>query len=365
MNNNDHFFHIQDEKPLITPKNLITILPLEDQLIKAINQARQIISNIIQGKDPRLLLIVGPCSLHDEQSALEYAGKLSQVATQYADTLFIIMRAYFAKPRTTKGWKGIIYDPLLDGSHDLSQGLALTRSLLIKINYLLPVGCEFLDLITPYYLSDLISWCAIGARTSASQPHREFASSLPMPVGFKNSIDGNIQTAIDAAQSSSVPHYYFGLNHEGQPASIQSQGNIASHIILRGSPLSPNYTVEQISHTIQILAKTGLAPRLIVDCSHDNCGKRYQQQINVIHEISQRIQNHHGQLTSFPICGIMLESNLIGGSQTISYPQALTYGQSITDPCLSWQETQPLLAKLAQIIDNNHLNTSPTEKSEN
>lgn len=350
MNNNNNAFRIQNEKTLPTPQDLLASLPVEEKFVKAIHQARQTITDIIQGKDQRLLVIIGPCSLHDEKAALEYAGHLNQAAAQYADTLLVVMRAYFTKPRTTKGWKGIVYDPFLDGSHDLHQGLLLTRKLLLNINQLLPVGCEFLDLITPCYLSDLISWCAIGARTSASQPHREFASGLPMPVGFKNSIDGNIQIAIDAAQSALAPHDYFGLNRQGMPAILQTRGNEASHVILRGSPLSPNYSADHIRNTIHALANTGLAPRVIVDCSHDNCGKRYEQQINVIQDISQRIENHHYELTSFPICGIMLESNLTGGKQQISHAEVPVYGQSITDPCLSWEETRPLLERLARAV---------------
>ncbi len=326
------------------------ILPLDESLIKAIYEARRIIKAILQGKDTRLLVVLGPCSLHDEKSALEYAEKLKKAADQYSDQLYVVMRTYFAKPRTTKGWKGLIYDPFLNESHDMEQGLLLTRKILLQINRLLPAACEFLDLITPCYFQDLISWSAIGARTTASQTHRELASGLPMPVGFKNSIDGNIQIAIDAAQAAAAPHHYLGLNAEASPVVIQTLGNEASHIILRGSPLSPNYSAEHIHHTVHALLAAHLEPRLIIDCSHDNCGKRYKQQAAVVDDLSQRIKSHQHHLGSFPICGVMLESHLLGGQQALQHPLNLRYGQSITDPCLSWQETEPLLEKLAMAV---------------
>jgi len=332
---------------LTKPNDLIHILPLDESLIKAISHARESIKNIIQGRDSRLLVIVGPCSLHDPDATLEYAQKLQVAAKHYEKTLYIIMRAYFAKPRTTTGWKGLVYDPFLNGSHDIEHGLYLTRKTLLQINKFIPAASEFLDTITPYYFSDLISWCAIGARTCASQVHRELASSLPMPVGFKNSVDGNIQIAIHAAKSASSSHHYLGLNAKGEPAIIQTLGNAASHVILRGSSHSPNYSPYHIENTLQALSHACLAPRLIIDCSHDNCGKKYQQQAKVIQELTPYLQNYSEKS---PICGIMIESNLIGGKQKMTDPAQLIYGQSITDGCLSWNDTEWLLEKMNETL---------------
>ncbi|HSW70942.1 MAG TPA: 3-deoxy-7-phosphoheptulonate synthase, partial [Gammaproteobacteria bacterium] len=244
----------------------------------------------------------------------------------------------------------LIYDPFIDNSYNIEQGLFLTRKILLEINRLLPAACEFLDLFTPSYFQDLISWAAIGARTAASQVHRELASGLPLPVGFKNSIDGNVQVAIQATKVASSGHHYLGLNSEGEAAIIQTSGNKTCHIILRGGRQSTNYSEAEIRQASQELHEAELIPRLMIDCSHGNCEKQYQQQIQVVESICSYLENGFPGLQPFPLCGLMLESYLIGGKQNIIHHQALTYGQSITDACLSWQETEPLLAKLAKAV---------------
>ncbi len=350
MNNNDNLLRICSEQALPKPSSLHSSLPLDLKLIKGISESRRSITKIIQGEDPRLLVLVGPCSLHDEKAALDYAERLKSAALRYADELYVVMRTYFSKPRTAEGWKGLLYDPLLDNSHDIEQGLFLTRKILLEINRHLPAGCEFLDLFTPAYVQDLISWCAIGARTTASQIHRELASGLPMPVGFKNSVDGNIQIAIQAAKVASAPHHYLGLNTQSEIAVIKTTGNEACHIILRGSLQSTNYSETHIQHAVQELKLAGLRPRLMIDCSHGNCGKEYAQQAEVIRVIAHYLEQGLKDYGPYPLCGVMLESHLIGGKQNLANPQSLTYGQSITDACLSWEETEPLLAKLARAV---------------
>lgn len=348
MANYKNIDSIITEIPLITPSDVLKSLPLEPRLIEEINNSRSIITNILKGKDPRLLIIVGPCSLHDERAVIEYAHRLKQAATTYADQLYIVMRTYFAKPRTKNGWKGYLYDPLLNGSYEMEKGVLLTRKLLIQLSHLLPLACEFLDIITPGYLKDLISWGAIGARTSASQIHRELASGLSMPIGFKNSVDGNIQIAINAAQSASRPHHYFGLHPKGQPAIIHTTGNSATHIILRGSEQSPNYSAHHLEEATQLLKQANLEPRLIIDCSHGNSAKQHKLQNTVITDIIQYIQNAAQSISPFPICGLILESFLESGKQKLNQTP-LVYGKSITDACLSWQETESLLEKIAYV----------------
>lgn len=350
MNNNENLSRVRSEKQLPKPSSLITSLPLEAKLVKAISEARRTLTRIIQGQDSRLAVLVGPCSLHEEKAALEYAERLRSSAECYSNELFVVMRTYVSKPRTAEGWKGLIYDPLLDNSHNIEHGLFLSRKILLEINRHLPVACEFLDPFSPCYLQDLVSWCAIGARTTASQIHRELASGLPMPVGFKNSVDGNIQIAIQAAKVASTAHHYLGLNAQGEAAIIQTSGNEACHIILRGSLQSPNYSEAHIQATVQELGVAGLEPRLMIDCSHGNCEKQPGQQSQVVETICRYLEQGVNGLKPFPICGVMLESHLVGGKQKLTHPQALTYGQSITDACLSWEETEPLLEKLALAV---------------
>lgn len=332
---------IQSQRTLITPETLLRELPLSAFAANKITESRQIIDNIIKGNDPRVLAIVGPCSIHDSTAALEYAHLLKQAATRFADELFIVMRVYFEKPRTTVGWKGLISDPFLDGSFDVNQGLKLARKLLLDLAELnLPTGTEFLDTSIPQFLSDLIAWGCIGARTSESQVHRELASGLPMPVGFKNTTDGNFKVAIDAVNVARHPHYFLSINQQGIPCIINTKGNDSCHIILRGSTAKPNYSTHYIQKATASLRKAQLIPRLMIDCSHGNSMKDHFRQHDVMNSIIADLQKSK-------ICGIMLESNLIEGKQTLQPNRPLNYGQSITDACLSWEQTLPLLENLA------------------
>lgn len=356
MNNNDRTVYvmpqnyndirINTQKSLIHPRTLYNELPVSSRAIQHIIQARDTVRNIIQGSDNRLLIIAGPCSIHDTTAALEYAGLLKEASTRLVDDLVIIMRVYFAKPRTTIGWKGLISDPGLDETFDVNHGLKLARKLLIELCDLkIAGGTEFLDTIIPQYLSDLICWSAIGARTSESQLHRELASGLAMPVGFKNSTDGNIKIAIDAADTARYPHHFPSIDQNGAPAIIHTTGNDCCHIILRGSSHKPNYDAKYIHDAEKILKQTQLAPHLMIDCSHGNSMKNYQNQKMAAENIAQQIEQG-----SHVICGVMFESNLVAGSQQLIKHRSLTYGQSITDECLSWKETQPLLDSLALAV---------------
>lgn len=332
-------------EPLITPQALEQEFPLSVQSIESVLESRRTVTHIMQGKDDRFLMIVGPCSIHDPQAALEYAELLRAAAIRFADELYIVMRVYFEKPRTTVGWKGLISDPFLNGSFDMNSGLRIARQLLLDLNKLgMPAATEFLDVIIPHYLSDLISWCAIGARTSASQIHRELASGLPMTVGFKNSIDGNIKIAVDAVQVASLPHHFLSIDNKGSPTIIHTKGNHTCHIVLRGSTHEPNFETPYIENAARTLKEAGLIPRLMVDCSHGNSMKNYQLQYNVINSVISQLKN------SNVISGIMLESNLVAGFQSLDSSAPLIYGQSITDGCLSWKETLSLLEKLACAI---------------
>ncbi len=333
---------ILSQQPLIKPSELIHSLPLPYEIAKKIKIAREITTNIIQGHDPRLLVVVGPCSIHDYKSAIEYAIKLKEAALLYSEQLFIIMRVYLEKPRTILGWKGYISDPFLNGSFNINAGLKLARKLLLELGQIgIPTATEFLDTIIPQYLSDLISWAAIGARTSESQIHRELASGLSMPVGFKNTTDGNVQVAIDAVQAASHPHHFLGISREGNTAIINTTGNQAGHIILRGGNTSTNYSRLDVALAVEALAKAKLPTRLMIDCNHGNSKKNTQQHIKVIHSIVEQLTEGTQH-----IFGVMLESNLKGGKQNLT-EGPLTYGLSITDACSSWQETQKMLEKLA------------------
>lgn len=327
---------------MIKPSTLLTELPLPLSSQHAISLAKKTISHILWGLDKRLLVIVGPCSIHDTTAGLEYAHLLHRAARHYNDDLFIVMRAYLEKPRTTLGWKGLISDPFLNGKPHINEGLRLARSLLLDLSKLgMPAASEFLDTITPQYLSDLISWCAIGARTSESQLHRELASGLPMPVGFKNTTDGNIKTAIDAVCTAQKPHHFLSIDPEGYPTVFLTEGNPHTHIILRGSRSESNYSASHITLAGKLLRDAEVQTKLIIDCSHGNSGKNYLNQIQVVDQVATQLM-HSCQL----IAGVMIESNLVGGKQSLQ-PTKLTYGQSITDECISWQETIPLLEKLA------------------
>lgn len=326
-------------RPLIASGLLMHELPITEAISENILQTRESIHEILEGRDKRLVVVVGPCSIHDPEAAIEYASKLQQLSQQYRNELCIIMRVYFEKPRTTVGWKGLINDPHLDNSFNINEGLRTSRQLLLEINALgLATGSEFLDTIIPQYISDLTSWAAIGARTVESQIHRELASGLSMPVGFKNGTAGSIQIAVDAVYAAQRPHHFLGVTEENIAAIVETSGNPNCHIILRGSKSGPNYHKQQVEQAAKLLADKSLKPRIMIDCSHGNSGKDHTRQHLVVDEVIQQLrqENHH-------IFGLMLESNLIEGRQ--DKPEI--YGKSITDACIGWDETQQLLDKLA------------------
>jgi 3-deoxy-7-phosphoheptulonate synthase len=322
---------------LITPALLKEELPLSKELTDKVLSDRQTVREIIHRKDPRLLLVIGPCSIHDPVAALDYARRLAAVADQVSERFFSVMRVYFEKPRTTIGWKGFINDPHLDDSYDMEYGLHAARKLMLDIIALgLPVATEFLDPIVPQYTADLVSWSAIGARTTESQTHREMASGLSMPVGFKNATDGNIQVAINAIESASTPHSFLGIDPEGHTAVVTTAGNPNTHLVLRGGDKQPNFETPEVTYAACKLEAAGLEPSLMVDCSHANANKIARNQIKVWEEIlTQRARGKS------PITGAMVESFLEEGNQKIS--DGLKYGQSITDPCIDWASTEQML----------------------
>jgi len=325
---------------LITPAQIKEQLPSEQRHTELVRDSRATARAILVGEDDRLLVVVGPCSIHDPQSALEYARRLAALSKDVADRYFLVMRVYFEKPRTTIGWKGLINDPALDDSCDVAHGIALARKLLLDIHELgLPAATEFLDPIIPQYTADLISWAAIGARTTESQTHREMASGLSMPVGFKNGTDGSIQTALDAMKSSRAPHSFLGMDQGGATSIVKTTGNPDSHIVLRGGRDGENYHPQHVAAACQALAKSGLRPALMVDCSHANSGKDPKRQPDVWKSILDQRAGGRRE-----IIGAMIESHLHGGSQPVSSrPQDLKYGVSVTDACLGWEDTEALL----------------------
>lgn len=329
------------EKPLSPPAVMKKVLPLSEQGAHFVQQARNTIADIVHGRDKRLLVVTGPCSIHDPVAAIEYAQKLKQLQLQYADSLYIVMRVYFEKPRTTVGWKGFINDPHLDDSFDLETGLTWGRELLLKmVEMELPTATEALDPISPQYLSDLISWSAIGARTVESQTHREMASGLSMPVGFKNGTDGNLNIALNALQSAASGHSFIGINQRGEVSLVQTAGNPDGHIILRGGS-KPNYDADSINAAVAALDKHGLPRGIVVDCSHGNSNKDHNRQPLVAEAVvAQRLQGNEA------IIGLMLESHLHGGRQELGNGKSLQYGVSVTDACIDWATTAQLLAGL-------------------
>lgn len=336
--------HIQSEKVMITPAELKAKLPISQKALDYIGQARQTISDIVHRKDHRLLVICGPCSIHDVDAAKEYATRLKKLHDEYRDSLYIVMRVYFEKPRTTVGWKGFINDPHLDGSFDIELGLHKSRELLCWLAELeLPLATEALDPISPQYLAELFSWSAIGARTTESQTHREMASGLSMPVGFKNGTDGNLGTAINAMKAAAESHAFMGINQEGQVALLVTQGNPDGHVILRGGQ-QPNYDSVNIALAEKAMTAAGLNPRLVVDCSHGNSNKDYSLQPLVTDNVVRQIQEGNES-----ILGIMLESHLFEGNQSSEQPVCdMQYGVSITDACIGWDTTAELLERCHQ-----------------
>jgi 3-deoxy-7-phosphoheptulonate synthase len=338
---------ISSVRPLISPAILEDELPLSEAQANRIQDYRRQVADIVTGKDDRLLVLVGPCSVHDTQAALEYANLLLSLAKELSKDLLIVMRVYFEKPRTVVGWKGLINDPELDGSFQINRGLRLARKLLLDITEVgLPIATEFLDTTLGQYYADLISWGAIGARTTESQVHRELASGLSMPVGFKNRTDGDVQVAVDAIRSARHPHCFPSLTHQGAPAVFTTTGNEHAHLVLRGGSRSgPNFAAAPVAAARDLLVAAGLPPAILVDCSHANSSKRYENQVAVAGDIASQLQA--GQSA---IIGVMLESHLVAGSQTVVPGQALTYGQSITDGCIAFADTVPVLRLLAQAV---------------
>lgn len=326
--------------PLVTPGALKADITMTQTAADTVAGGRQAVLDILQRKDPRLLVVAGPCSIHDADAAFDYAERLKALSEELKDRIFIIMRTYFEKPRTTVGWKGLISDPFLDGSHDVSAGLRKAREILLRIAEIgLPTGTELLDPIVPQYIADLISWASIGARTSESQKHREMASGLSMPIGFKNSTDGNLQVAVDAMLSARQPHHFLGIDEDGHTGVVATRGNHAVHIILRGGRGRPNYDPVSVFETEECMRRAGMTPLIMVDCSHANCGKRHMLQCHVLRDvIAQRLEGTQS------IIGVMLESNIKAGNQKLlDDPAKLEYGLSITDPCLDWDSTAALL----------------------
>jgi 3-deoxy-7-phosphoheptulonate synthase len=336
---------IQQINELISPQQLIKDIGVSEVAAQTVSDARQMIHNILQGEDDRLLVVVGPCSIHDPMAALEYAGLLKTVAEDLCEDLCIVMRVYFEKPRTTVGWKGLINDPDLNNSFQINKGLHLARKLLSDLADMgLPTGTEYLDLISPQYVADLVSWGAIGARTTESQTHREMTSGLSCPVGFKNATDGDVQVAIDAIKSASQPHHFLSVTKQGHSAIFQTTGNDDCHIILRGGK-QPNYDMFSVEDAQAMLTKAGLPSRIMIDASHANSRKIPARQLDVATDIATQVERGNRS-----IIGLMLESNLVEGRQDVVPGEALTYGQSITDPCVSWDDTVPALHKLAEAV---------------
>ena len=337
---------IQWTKVVLPPVFLEEERPVTEGASATIFDARGEISAILNGQDTRLLVLAGPCSIHDTQAAREYAGLLKAAIAEFSADLRIVMRVYFEKPRTTVGWKGLINDPHLDGSYKINDGLRMARHLLLDLAEMgVPAGTEFLDMISPQYIAGLVSWGAIGARTTESQVHRQLVSGISCPVGFKNGTSGNVQIAVDAILSAAHSHSFLGLTKTGQSAILVTTGNPDSHIILRGGRGTVNYTAESVAETAAQMEKAGLQPRIMIDFSHANSSKDYRRQATVCHDVAGQIAGGDKR-----IMGVMIESNLVAGAQPLLADQPLVYGQSITDACIDWAETHTLLAELAAAV---------------
>jgi len=337
---------IQWTKVVLPPVFLEEELPVTEAASDTIFNTRNEISAILNGRDDRLLVLAGPCSIHDAKAAREYAGLLNTAIPEFSADLRIVMRVYFEKPRTTIGWKGLINDPHLDGSYKINDGLRLARHLLIDLAEMgVPTGTEFLDMISPQYIAGLVSWGAIGARTSESQVHRQLVSGVSCPVGFKNATSGDVQVAVDAVLSASYSHTFLGHTHHGQSAIFVTRGNPDCHIILRGGRNSVNYTADCVAQAAALMQKAGLQPRIMIDFSHANSGKDYRRQSIVCHEVAAQVAAGNRQ-----IIGVMMESNLVAGAQQLVPGQPLVYGQSITDGCIDWKESRTLFSELAAAV---------------
>ena len=333
--------HISDITPIISPADLKSQISISSETSEFVINSRQEIANIIKKDDQRLLIIVGPCSIHDPKAALEYAEKLSPLIKKYKEKMMIVMRVYFEKPRTNIGWKGLINDPDLNGKNNIEHGLKTSRKLMLDIlNLGVPTGSELLDPILPQYYADLICWASIGARTSESQTHREMASGLSMPIGFKNATDGNIDVAIHAIQAAQHPHAFIGVTQDGTIARVESNGNPYAHLIIRGGSNGPNYSSVQMEEHQEKIAQSSIDTRIMVDCSHGNSRKKAENQHKVLNSVVNQVIHANRS-----IMGVMIESFLVHGNQSI-HKNPLTYGQSVTDECIGWDETETLLSDL-------------------
>jgi 3-deoxy-7-phosphoheptulonate synthase len=352
-----HDVNIQRIQPLASPREYQEKLPSTPQIVQLVADGRQQIARILRGEDDRMLLITGPCSIHDIHAGYEYAQRLKELADEFHDRLLIVMRVYFEKPRTTVGWKGLIYDPHLNGSFDITQGLQMAREFLLKVGELgVLASMEFIDPIMPQYVADLLSWVAIGARTAESQTHREMASGLSMPVGFKNGTGGSIQLAVDGVVASQAIQAFLGVDADGKAAIVVTKGNPDCHIVLRGGSRGPNYDASSIADAVQRLQRSGVRTQLVVDCSHANCGKDYTKERIAFHDVlNQRVAGNRN------IVGMMLESHLFEGNQALDErnPGKLKYGVSITDPCIGWEETVELLTAAYQALGSHKKMRAP------
>ncbi|HKW38712.1 MAG TPA: 3-deoxy-7-phosphoheptulonate synthase AroG [Burkholderiales bacterium] len=341
---------IREIKELAPPAHLLREFPCTERTEELTYNTRRAIHRVLHGSDDRMLIIIGPCSIHDPKAGLEYARKLLEMRKELERDLIVVMRVYFEKPRTTVGWKGLVNDPDLDGTYQINKGLRLARELLLEINELgVPAGNEFLDMISPQYYADLASWGAIGARTTESQVHRELASGLSCPVGFKNGTDGNVRIAVDALKAARAPHHFLSVTKAGHSAIVSTNGNEDCHIILRGGK-HPNYDAASVDAAAKELAGAGLEQRLMVDCSHSNSQKMYQRQVDVAREIGRQVATGDER-----IFGVMVESHLKAGRQDLVPGKPLVYGQSITDACIGWEDSVPLLRNLAESVRQRRL----------
>lgn len=357
MNIRTDDLRIRDLRELSTPEQITQEHPCTEAAANTVALARAGVQRILHGYDDRLTVVIGPCSIHDTKAAMDYAARLRQQRELHRDTLEIVMRVYFEKPRTTVGWKGLINDPDLDGSFNINKGLRVARQLLVDINDIgLPAGCEFLDMITPQYIADLVTWGAIGARTTESQVHRELASGLSCPVGFKNGTDGNVKIAIDAVQAASHPHHFLAVTKAGRTAIASTAGNADCHVILRGGK-TPNYEATHVEAVSAQLQAAGLEPRMMIDVSHGNSSKRPENQPLVIADIARQIAGGERR-----IAGVMVESHLKAGRQDLVPGQPLVYGQSVTDGCIDWDSTTDVLATLADAVTQRRRQSSAVKK---
>jgi 3-deoxy-7-phosphoheptulonate synthase len=345
MSDHTDDLRIREMRELSTPAEVMQAIPLSVQTAATVSAARAAVHRILHGQDDRLVVVIGPCSIHDPRAALEYAQRLLPLRQQLGDALEIVMRVYFEKPRTTVGWKGLINDPDLDGSFRIDDGLRRARGLLRDINQLgVPAGCEFLDMITPQYIADLVAWGAIGARTTESQVHRELASGLSCPVGFKNGTDGNVRIAVDAVQAASQPHHFMAVTKQGRTAIASTRGNEDCHVILRGGK-TPNYDAANVEQACASIRASGLSPRVMIDASHANSGKRPENQPLVVADIATQLEAGEQRIS-----GVMIESHLVAGRQELTAGCELRYGQSITDGCLGWDDSVAVLQRLAAAV---------------